>query len=111
MKADQTSRIVAGEAWRADVTCDERPPMGSMLYITRTPGGGGGDTAFVSAIAAFEALSPALQGFLEGLSATHDGGPSPTQARTAPRRRPAAGRSRPILWSSATLQADARSST
>jgi taurine dioxygenase len=73
VKADQNSRFVAGEAWHTDVTCDERPPMGSMLYITQTPASGGGDTCFASTIRAFEALSPAMQGFLETLSATHDG--------------------------------------
>jgi taurine dioxygenase len=73
VKADQTSRFVAGEEWHTDVTCDERPPMGSMLYITQTPESGGGDTAFASTIRAFEALSPTLQAFLETLSATHDG--------------------------------------
>jgi taurine dioxygenase len=73
VKADQSSRFVAGEEWHTDVTCDERPPMGSMLYITQTPESGGGDTAFASTIRAFEALSPALQAFLETLTATHDG--------------------------------------
>jgi taurine dioxygenase len=73
VKADQTSRFVAGEEWHTDVTCDEKPPMGSMLYITRTPESGGGDTCFASTARAFEALSPALQGFLETLTASHDG--------------------------------------
>jgi taurine dioxygenase len=73
VKADQTSKFVAGEEWHTDVTCDERPPMGSMLYITQTPESGGGDTCFSSTIRAYEALSPTLQAFLEGLTATHDG--------------------------------------
>ena len=37
VKADQSSRHVAGEVWHSDVTCDAEPPMGSMLYITKTP--------------------------------------------------------------------------
>ena len=37
IKADQNSRYVAGEGWHADVTCDEEPPFGSMLYITQIP--------------------------------------------------------------------------
>ena len=73
VKADQHSRFVAGEEWHTDVSCDERPPMGSMLYITQTPESGGGDTCFASTIRAFEALSPAMQAFLETLTATHDG--------------------------------------
>jgi len=73
VKADQNSRFVAGEEWHTDVTCDAEPPMGSMLYITQTPASGGGDTLFASTIRAYDALSPAMQGFLESLTATHDG--------------------------------------
>lgn len=73
VRANQKSKFVAGEEWHADVTCDEAPPFGSMLYITETPEIGGGDTCFLSAIRAYEALSPAMQRFLEGLTAVHDG--------------------------------------
>ncbi len=73
VKADQTSRHVAGEEWHSDVTCDVEPPLGSMLYITQTPAIGGGDTCFLSAIRAFETLSPAMQEIVKGLTATHDG--------------------------------------
>lgn len=73
VKADQNSRYVAGEGWHADVTCDAEPPMGSMLYVTKTPESGGGDTCFISTARAYEALSPAMQSFLEGLTAIHDG--------------------------------------
>jgi taurine dioxygenase len=73
VKADQSSKFIAGEEWHTDVTCDERPPMGSMLYLTQTPESGGGDTCFASTIRAFEALSPTLQTFLQTLTATHDG--------------------------------------
>jgi taurine dioxygenase len=31
IKADETSKRVAGEAWHSDVSCDEAPPMGSIL--------------------------------------------------------------------------------
>jgi len=73
VKADQNSRFVAGEGWHTDVTCDVEPPMGSMLYITETPEVGGGDTCFSSTIRAYDALSEAMQSFIEGLTATHDG--------------------------------------
>lgn len=73
IKADQNSRYVAGEGWHSDVTCDEDPPFGSMLYITETPEIGGGDTCFLSAYEAYEALSPAMKEFLDGLDAVHDG--------------------------------------
>ncbi|MAB13725.1 TauD/TfdA family dioxygenase [Parvibaculum sp.] len=72
--ADQNSRYVAGEGWHSDVTCDEEPPFGSMLYITETPEiGAGGDTCFISAYEAYETLSPAMKAFLDGLDAVHDG--------------------------------------
>jgi taurine dioxygenase len=73
VKADQNSQFVAGEGWHTDVTCDAEPPMGSMLYITRTPEIGGGDTCFASLSAAYDALSPRMKAMLEGLTATHDG--------------------------------------
>lgn len=73
VKADANSKHVAGEVWHTDVTCDAEPPMGSMLYITKTPEIGGGDTCFLSAVRAFDALSPRLQEILKGLTATHDG--------------------------------------
>jgi taurine dioxygenase len=73
VKADQSSRFVAGEEWHTDVTCDAEPPMGSMLYITKTPEIGGGDTLYSSTVRAYEALSPAMQEFVGKLTATHDG--------------------------------------
>jgi taurine dioxygenase len=73
VKADKNSQHVAGEVWHTDVTCDVEPPMGSMLYITETPEIGGGDTCFLSAIQAYETLSPAMQEIVKGLTATHDG--------------------------------------
>jgi hypothetical protein len=48
--------------------------MGSMLYLTELPPVGG-DTLFASMYAAYERLSPAMQEFLSGLVAMHDGDP------------------------------------
>ena len=73
VRADQNSKFVAGEGWHTDVTCDAEPPMGSMLYLTETPPNGAGDTCFASTIRAYDALSTTMQGFIEGLTATHDG--------------------------------------
>ncbi|HXQ47740.1 MAG TPA: TauD/TfdA family dioxygenase [Caulobacteraceae bacterium] len=73
VKADQNSKFVAGEEWHTDLTFEVEPPMGSILYITETPPDGGGDTLFASTIRAYEALSPAMQVFLEGLTAEHGG--------------------------------------
>jgi taurine dioxygenase len=67
------SAYTAGDGWHTDVTCDEYPPMGSMLYVTETPQCGGGDTLFADMYLAYELLSPAMQAFLSGLKAVHDG--------------------------------------
>lgn len=71
IKADENSARVAGEVWHSDVSCDAEPPMGSILYITTVPDNGGGDTSFANMYAAYEALSPSLRGYLEGLTAIH----------------------------------------
>ncbi|MFD8864540.1 TauD/TfdA dioxygenase family protein [Streptomyces sp. NPDC059590] len=66
---------VAGNGWHADGTADAEPSLGSMLHITRTPEPGcGGDTLFANMYLAYDMLSPALRGLLDGLTAVHDGG-------------------------------------
>jgi taurine dioxygenase len=72
--ADESSKRVAGETWHSDVSCDPEPPMGSILRIHTLPETGG-DTLFASMYAAYEALSPVMQTFLQGLTAIHDGAP------------------------------------
>jgi len=72
--ADANSTFVAGESWHSDLSCDEAPPLGSILYLHTMPGDGG-DTLFASMYAAYEALSPAMQAFLDPLTAVHDANP------------------------------------
>ncbi len=74
VKTTKNSPYTAGDAWHTDVTCDAIPPMASALYITETPAVGGGDTLYADMYLAYELLSPAMQTFLEGLTAVHDGG-------------------------------------
>ena len=69
--ADADSKFVAGEEWHSDLSADAEPPMGSILYMHTLPPEGG-DTLFASMYAAYDALSPAMQAFLEPLTATHD---------------------------------------
>jgi taurine dioxygenase len=57
--------------WHTDVTFIETPPLGAILHAKRLPPTGG-DTLWASNSAAFDALSPALQEFLDGLTAEHD---------------------------------------
>lgn len=61
-----------GLAWHTDVTFVERPPSGSLLNAVVIPPAGG-DTLWTDQVAAFAALSPALQEFLSTLHAVHDG--------------------------------------
>jgi len=72
--ADANSKRVAGESWHSDVSCEEEPPLGSILRIHTLPETGG-DTLFASMYAAYEALSEPMRRFLEGLRAVHDGAP------------------------------------
>ena len=57
--------------WHTDVTFLERPALGAVLYAEVVPPTGG-DTMWSSMTAAYRALSPQLQRFLETLTAVHD---------------------------------------
>jgi len=70
--ADANSAHVAGERWHSDLSCDAEPPMGSILYLHTVPPVGG-DTLFCSMYAAYDALSPRMKAYLEGLTAEHNG--------------------------------------
>jgi len=72
LHADENSKHVAGEEWHTDMSCAAVPPMGSILYLHTLPTLGG-DTAFASMYAAYDALSDRMKAYLEGLTATHDG--------------------------------------
>ena len=73
--ADENSRHVSGELWHTDLSCDPITPMGSILNIKELPAVGG-DTLFSSMYAAYDELSERMKAYLEGLTATHDGGPA-----------------------------------
>ena len=69
---DQTEpRGEGADAWHADNTYTQTPPMGSLLRILKVPSVGG-DTAFASMYAAYDALSPAMRALCEELTAVHD---------------------------------------
>jgi taurine dioxygenase len=68
--AHRESKVANGNGWHTDVSCDEQPPMATMLQLHLLPKTGG-DTLFSSMFAAFETLSGTLQAFLSELSATH----------------------------------------
>ena len=59
-----------GTSWHADNTFFECPSAGTVLYGVEIPPHGG-DTLFASTERAWEALSPAMQERLKGLSGVH----------------------------------------
>ena len=67
------AKLTNGEAWHSDVSCEEIPPIASILYVTRCPENGGGDTMFANMHAAFAELSADMQQLLIGKTAYHDG--------------------------------------
>ena len=73
IKTTKDSAYTAGNGWHTDVTCDEIPPLGSMLYITETPESGGGDTLFADMYLAYDLLSDTMKELLGKLTAVHDG--------------------------------------
>lgn len=68
-EADETSMNFGG-AWHSDVTHQERPALGSVLYAVEVPPYGG-DTLFANQYLAYETLSPGMRRMLDGLTAIH----------------------------------------
>ena len=59
------------EAWHADMTFREHPPMATILKAVVVPPKGG-DTLWASMTSAYNGLSHHMQNFLDGLTAVHD---------------------------------------
>jgi taurine dioxygenase len=69
--ATKESKVANGEFWHSDVSCDETPPLGTMLQIHILPPGGG-DTMFSNMYSAYESLSESLKKLLLGMTAIHE---------------------------------------
>ena len=65
------SKIANGNTWHSDVSCDETPPLGTMLQLHQLPSCGG-DTLFASMYAAYNALSDQMKALLGPLQAVHE---------------------------------------
>ncbi len=65
---DNPSKI---DKWHSDMTFTEKPPMGAVLIARVVPKGGTGATEWLSASAAYDALSEPLRRFLAPLRAEH----------------------------------------
>ncbi|KAL2881447.1 hypothetical protein SGCOL_003012 [Colletotrichum sp. CLE4] len=59
------------DLWHIDQTFTPNTPSTTFFWVLETPASGGGDTAFKSLTAAYEALSPAYRAILRGLSLFH----------------------------------------
>jgi taurine dioxygenase len=60
--------------WHSDHMFLPEPPMGTTLRAVQLPSYGG-DTCFTSMYAAYDALSPTMQSFLDGLTANNSAAP------------------------------------
>lgn len=69
--AHRESKVANGEFWHSDVSCDEIPPLGTMLQLHILPPTGG-DTMFSDMYAAWESLPAPMQDRLSSLTATHE---------------------------------------
>ena len=69
--ATKDSKIANGEFWHSDVSCDEMPPLGTMLQIHILPACGG-DTMFSNMYSAYESLSLPLREMLDHMTAIHE---------------------------------------
>ena len=68
--ATKDSKVANGEFWHSDVSCDQVPPLGTILQIHITPECGG-DTMFSNMYSAYQNLSSPIKEFINGLTAVH----------------------------------------
>jgi alpha-ketoglutarate-dependent taurine dioxygenase len=67
LDADEGARA---DIWHSDLTFQPCPPLGALLHAVTVPAVGG-DTIWSDMAATYEAMSPTLRSFLDGLTASH----------------------------------------
>jgi taurine dioxygenase len=70
LHAEGGAGAIADE-WHSDLTCQEQPSVMAVLHMVKCPPFGG-DTMWANMYKAYEALTPPMQQFCEGLTALHD---------------------------------------
>ncbi|GAA5878129.1 hypothetical protein JCM8547_005635 [Rhodosporidiobolus lusitaniae] len=64
--------LLASRGWHTDITFEPHPSDFAILQLWQLPENGG-DTLWASAYEAYDRLTPAMQNFVEGLTAVNDG--------------------------------------
>ena len=67
---EETATVNVGGEWHSDLSCLEKPPLGSILYALEAPPYGG-DTLFTNMYLAYERLSGGMKDMLGTLVAVH----------------------------------------
>ena len=65
---DENSTTYSGAKWHSDVSCDNEPPLGSILHLHVVPPAGG-DTLFANMYAVYDSLSEPIKQLLDPLTA------------------------------------------
>jgi taurine dioxygenase len=73
LRASGGTGAIADE-WHSDLTCQAQPSVLAILHMVKCPPVGG-DTMWANAYKAYEALTPPMKDFCEGLTALHDAHP------------------------------------
>ncbi len=87
---------VRADIWHTDVSWAAQPPALSILRSLVVPSRGG-DTMWANQHAAYDALSPAMQAFLDGLTAYHTGQNLPLEGGTIQGGREAFEATHPVV--------------
>ncbi|KAL4950730.1 hypothetical protein BDW69DRAFT_187090 [Aspergillus filifer] len=79
-RLQQRSSKLSTTGYHSDVSYEHQPPGVTLLSLLSVPSTGG-DTGWISQVAAYERLSAPIQKLVEGLRAEHSGSPQAERAR------------------------------